>query len=531
MTNLEDNKLKVVVKESSSTVSKSTSSEDEPPSLPWVNSLATNVVVDEEKVTDRHKRRFLSLLSCCRSNHTNQVHHQQREDLTSLKKQTSIFSWNILAQHLFDGSKPWFKHVAEADPVHTWNNRWPAICEEIHLSEGDIICLQEVEYDAFEKDILPTMKDLGYDGIIQKSKSRGKNVRGYGVATFWKQDRFQLLDVSHHSRTMMTALEDHYNPNNYTVEDDDTRYNEIIAILNCHLEANPMKAVTRVRQLQKPLQELKKKFKHHHLLICGDLNSQLGQSASSTFLNHGSCPKHIPMTEWGFKLEQHQIDELDSDIDKHGYDLHSAYPMELGLNESSEYVTYVSGPEDTTVGIDQIWYHDSRLSTSERFRENIIVGLKDPFRSDEHHYQVIKHGLPSRFHPSDHLSIGCILEWNFNDNPKNLCNSPLTERISEDGCEIKDESELIQLEINELMNSCQFQSDEQRSEFEFVISPVDIVKGQKPSQEQIDAIKKRREKKKKLFNEVTDQMKRTLEKIIILSKKIAAGKVSSKASS
>ena len=161
---------------------------------------------------------------------------------------------------------------------------------------------------------------------------------------------------------MMTTLEDRFHPLSkdcdITKGSDDTSYREIIAIINCHLEANPMRAVTRVRQLQKPLQELKKKFKHHHLFICGDLNSQLGRSACSTFLNHGSCPKTIPISEWGFQLEEHQVEELHSDIKKHGYDLHSAYPVHLALIDSTEYCTYVGAPEDVTAGIDQIWYHD-----------------------------------------------------------------------------------------------------------------------------------------------------------------------------
>lgn len=514
----------------SSTASLSCSSSDvdstvlPPNTLNWVHSLATNVENDES-----HKHRFFSKLACCKSLCNNSSQQQPQNQIPG-KKQTSIFSWNILAQHLFDGSKPWFEHVPETDPVHEWNDRWPAICEEILSSESDIICLQEVEYDAFEKDILPTMRDVGYDGIIQKNNTRGKNVRGYGVATFWRQDRFQLRDVSHHSRTLMTALEDHYNPNNYVVEDD--KYNEIIAVLNCHLEANPMKAVTRVQQLQKPLKELKRKFKHHQLLICGDLNSQLGQSATSTFLNHGSCPKHIPTSEWGFALEEHIVEELHTTIDKHEYDLHSAYPMELGLQESPEYITYVSGPENATAGIDQIWYHDNRLSNNGP-RRDLIVGLKDPFNSFEHRHLVIQYGLPSRFHPSDHLSVGCILEWDLNENAMDLCqnqqetspdSSTVTSTSAEKGQDSKDHSERIRQEIENLMESCKFDSDEQRSEFEFVISPVDVVKGQKPTQDQIDAIKKRREVKKKLFSQVSDELRSAMERIIVLSKKKPSGK-------
>ena len=166
-------------------------------------------------------------------------------------------------------------------------------------------------------------------------------------------------------------------------------------------------------------------------------------------------------------------------------------------------------------------------TTNGAYNGAIVVGIKDPFRSDEHCHQVIKYGLPSQFHPSDHLSIGCILEWDFKDNPAAdlsnnqqellSCTSKIT--VSDEKKEMKDENNMIWQEIDNLMKSCQFISDKQKLDFQFVISPIDLVKGRKPTQEQIDAIRKRREVKKKIFSEVSEEVKSVMEKIVVLSKK------------
>jgi mRNA deadenylase 3'-5' endonuclease subunit Ccr4 len=505
---------------STDTSTDANSSSDNSLSLPWVQSLSTsNIPFDTSTIT-----------STSSSNISN-------------KKQTSIFSWNILAQHLFDSTQHWYKYVSPNDPVHKWSDRWPVIKDEIQSSDGDIICLQEVEFTVFDEDILPSMQSLGYDGIAQNSKSRSRG-HSYGVATFWKKDRFQLRDAMHRSRTMITTLEDIGNVQISSLSTDtntDTNINtdnnkrdannEIVAILNCHLEGNPNKSVTRVKQLQSALKTLKNKYSHHQVIICGDFNCKLGESACSTFLHHGSCPKDVPIVEWGRKLPQQQKDELVK-IKKHGYNLHSAYPMDLMTKNPSEYITFVNEPRQFSVGLDQIWYHSNNPSPSPS--SSTVVGLRHPFHSPEHRNQVIKNGLPSRFHPSDHMPIGCILEWDVSseNNYKDLCRlheEPYhlesiklllrTEKSKEDKKDRTVEDALN--EMAELFNACPFASEEHRLEAEFVISPVEGLptpRGVKPSDEQILQVKKRRTMKKKLWEEVSTDVRQMIERCIVLQK-------------
>lgn len=463
-------------------------------SLPWVNSLSTTAEKNSDNAIDS-------------TNHS-----------SIIKKQTSIFSWNILAQHLFDETQQWYQHVSPNDEiVHKWSNRWPVVKKEIQQSDSDIICLQEVEFTAFDEDILPSMNDLGYDGIMQDNKGK-KNGHGYGVATFWKKGKFTMQNVSHHSRTMLTTLEDQ----------GAAGAGEVIAVINCHLEGNPTKSVTRVRQLYKSLKEIKNKFTHHHLIVCGDFNSQMGQSACSTYLNQGSCPKHIPIVEFGRELSKDKIEELDKVIGEHEYNFRSAYPVELMANDPFEYITFVNTPGSFTAGLDQIWYHSDLHSST---LSDTVVGLKHPFHSTEHRNQVLQYGLPSKYNPSDHMPIGCILEWGIdnNNNKKDLHKSrqklqiPTSERKRGRGFEKHEniKKEDLSKEIEELLDACPFASKEHRSEFEYVISPVEGVKaGQKPPPEKIREIQQRREAKKKLWNVIEDDVRQFMERILILAKRL-----------
>ncbi len=462
-----------------------------------------------------------------------------------------MLSWNILAQHLFDSTGKWYTHVSPNDPiVHNWDKRWIAIQNEIQSSKADIICLQEVEFDAFDDDILPALQSLGYDGMMQNAKSR-KRGHGYGVATFWKSDRFQLRDVSHHSRTMLTTLED------TDTYDHDNCNNEVTAVLNCHLEGAPKKSVVRVRQLQNSLKELKQRYVHHHVIICGDFNCQLGQSPCSTYLHYGSCPKSLPIsssipyTEFGRPLTEEQISELDSDIRQHEYNFFSAYPMELVTHDPLEYITFVNQPMAFTVGLDQIWYHSENAGTGASADSTAsieVVGVRNPFHSPEHRQQILESGLPSRLHPSDHMPVGCILQWDVPTDSnliKDLrscddhvdCFLDSTSTSSDgnssgngfgggmsDSEEKKKGETLASEQIIELLAACPFTSKEQRSDFEFVISPVEGIppdKGKLPTKDQILQVQQRRKVKKKLWEDVSDDVRKILERVIVLTREVS----------
>jgi mRNA deadenylase, exonuclease subunit and related nucleases len=400
------------------------------------------------------------------------------------KRQVSILSWNILSQHLFDSTPEWYHYVSKDAPV-SWPGRLPRILDEILLWKADIICLQEVEFTAFD-DLQHVLHCEGYIGVMQSAKKRtGDNP--YGVATFCRRDKFAVKGTFHHSRTMLSLLEDHDQ--------------NIIAIVNCHLEGNPKKSATRVKQLHNILQESARTI-HHDIIICGDFNCILNDSASSAYLMK-SCSKYKDIYEWG-----RLVDRCVSDIPPHPYSFQSAYPMNILHEAPLDYVTFVSSPHRYVSGLDQIWYHDLNNSVSVR-------ALKHPFLSPDQRKHILESGLPSIHHPSDHLPIGCILEWKSDEKRENLCVYP-TDRVYNE----MDAHDLNKAASN-LLESFPFDTPEQKGEFLYIIRDINnnAHRESLSKDEEIRKLRDQRQRKKILFSEIPKEKVKDLEKIIKLLKR------------
>jgi mRNA deadenylase 3'-5' endonuclease subunit Ccr4 len=398
------------------------------------------------------------------------------------KRQVSILSWNILSQHLFDSTPEWYHYVSK-DVSLSWSDRLPRILDEILLWKADIVCLQEVEFTAFD-DLQHVLQSEGYIGIMQSAKKRTGD-HPYGVATFCRHDKFCISKSFHHSRTMLSLLEDHDQ--------------NIVAVVNCHLEGSPEKAVTRVKQLHNILHE-SSKCMHHDIILCGDFNCILNNSASSTYLQKSSC-KGEDVYEWG-----RPVNQCVSDIPPHSYNFQSAYPVNI-LNEAPlDYVTFVSNPHRYVSGLDQIWYHvlDSSIS---------VKALKHPFLSPDQRRSILESGLPSIYHPSDHLPIGCILEWQSDRRSENLCVRP-SEHIYNDMNALE-----LKKAASDLLASFSFDSPEQKAEFLYIISEVDAKGDTLSKDDQIRQLRDRRRRKKNLFSNIPKDKVTYLEKIIKLLKR------------
>lgn len=414
-----------------------------------------------------------------------------------LKRQISIVSWNTLSQYLFESTPHWYTHVPN-DGSCSWSERFPRIMDEISSLEADIICLQEVEFVAYSNDFYPSMKMLGYDGIMQSNKRKSKTT-GYGLATFWKKNKFELIHELHRSRTMATLLKE---------SAESEGQSKVLALINCHLEGNPTKSVTRVKQLQHILAEISAKYTHQNIIVCGDFNCIMNKSACSTYLEKGTC-KDEDILEWGRLVKGNTEEGQLQDIQPHLYNMHSAYPAELIEKDPMDYITFANGPGQFTSGLDQIWFHDTSDSIE-------VKALKHPFHSQEHRRLVIENGLPSIHNPSDHLPIGCVLEWkdtgteqeiDLRHKEMNFVTRNMTATEAMD-------------QAMKLLNTCSFDSEEQRADFLFVISEVpglNDMKG-KPTEYQITQIRLRREKKKELMEIVSKEQKHIMEEIAKLTK-------------
>ena len=304
---------------------------------------------------------------------------------------------------------------------------------------------------------------------------------------FWKRGRFTLEDTSHRSRTMITTLKDDV--------DDLT-----LGIINCHLEGNPIKSITRVKQIQKALSELSTKFTHHDLIICGDMNCQLGESASSAYLELGTYPKGQQIMDWGQDVDF-------SHVPSHQYNFHSVFPIDLVKTDPTKYITYVSSPYHYTVGLDQIWVHDALDAVK-------VIGLRSPFQSNEQKEHILASGLPSEFNPSDHLPVGCILEF---DRVEKIDLRTLNNQMSA-GIEGTN-TEMKAADAMNLLLQYPFESEEERREFQFVLAPVpNLPEKGKPNKNQLRLLAKKRAKRQKLLEKVTSEKRESMKKIIKLFK-------------
>jgi len=409
------------------------------------------------------------------------------------QRQVSIFSWNILAQHLFDSTQKCYEYVDPEAPVFSWKDRFPLISKEIARSKADIICLQEVEFDVFDNDLLPFMTKDGYAGLMQNDKRRGSD-HGYGLATFWKTDKFRLSDEIHRSRAMITFLE----------EKGESLDQKVLAVTNCHLQGSPSKSTTRVKQLQNILSDLRKQC-HHNLLVCGDMNCMLNHSASSTYLQFGTC-KDREILEWGRPVDN----EVLHHIKEHSYCMHSAYSVDLLEKYPMDYITFVSAPNCVTHALDQIWYHADPIDSVE------VIGLKHPFRSPQHQRDVVENGLPSKYNASDHLPIGCILQWKRGDKVDMRSRHRGYGRRKYNTKKMS-QAELVE-ESNRLLKKVVFDSPKQKEEFVFIIGHGDDIEHDKaePTKDHIKLVRKRRAMKKELLGSISSGLKQDLEEIVKL---------------
>jgi CCR4-NOT transcription complex subunit 6 len=69
----------------------------------------------------------------------------------------------------------------------SWSYRRTILMHELSEASGDLVCLQELQYDHYENYLLPFMFSLGYESIFtQKSRdSQGQYGKVDGCATFW----------------------------------------------------------------------------------------------------------------------------------------------------------------------------------------------------------------------------------------------------------------------------------------------------------------------------------------------------------
>ena len=188
----------------------------------------------------------------------------------------SVLSYNLLADYLVGRAH---SHIDAGNRL--WSSRFEKAMRELTTADADVVSLQEVQHDVFDEQLLPAMRGAGYEGIRQQPRRVSKKHR-HGVATFWRANRFDLIQCHHRSRSMTVVLQDGdakiLEAANASEEGGRGRR---LAVVNVHLEGDPSASVKRVKQLQTTLAELSGTCKsgslphlssssveHHAVVIC-----------------------------------------------------------------------------------------------------------------------------------------------------------------------------------------------------------------------------------------------------------------------
>ena len=505
------------------------------------------------------------------------------QDDSSRPSPFSLLSWNILAQSLYEphcdtmGIQP-----------HPWPKRLHQTLQILQLADSDIICLQECELHSFQYDLATALSKLGYDGIAQEDErdskpttlkeiTKHRDPRNHIVATFWKRDKFDVVGEAYVRTRSMTNV----------LRVKNSEVSPTVAVVNCHLEGNPKRFSERTHQLQHALTDLSKLMQKdsesdravldHHLnalVIAGDFNCELQSSACSAYLQRGRLGKQSglggvhgegslvippvlletneatetlhPIVEWGRALPEEQV----SDVTPHPFrrnGMTSAYPAWLGKNDAKEHFTYCSQMSKRPVpGLDQIWFSSMTMKRIALKRPVVDFLHERGHDSDlelkrfQERMKILSTGLPDPAckYPSDHLPIGCIFDWQCDPNNNQIRNLTVldTEGNIIDFLEHSSETESLEFEehkfdtpideLEYLVLSCPYDSEDQKLAVEFILSPINpplcIETRTKPTPSQLEQIKERREKKGEVLSSSSLSVRPWLKKIWKVNKQVGA---------
>ena len=475
----------------------------------------------------------------------------------------SILSWNILSQALYKNA------------LYSWEVRFKRIMELIAESSPTIVCLQEVEsYESFLDDFLPAMQALGYGGTsqghtdVREIKRRsGKLDRRHLTATFWKADHFLPVNVTDSNgmeyphmargRSLTCCLQDISNVSNNGTE---ATSGPCLSVINCHLEGHPRQYAARMTQLQHAMEDLTQRRTRgpdlNGLVIAGDFNCELQSSACSTYLRigrvgrkgglggvHGTSAIAVPpsllesdeaaevlspLLEWGQAIPNDDLEQVKPHPFRRN-SMMSAYPVQLGQRDPRLHFTYCSNPDRPVAGLDQMWHSSFTLNR---------IGLRKMFPSQKIRKRILKTGLPTSRHPSDHLPIGAVFDWNGCDVDACMVDTTGTSQACED-VGVKELSIVLDrppptpkpkspmmafAELDMLLSTCPYDTEAQREETVAIIEHVPDLPSEpkeKPSNEQLKKLAEMRNRKKLLLQNASDESRPILQRILKLSKETA----------
>eukprot|EP00128_Syssomonas_multiformis_P018138 Colp12_sorted_trinity150504_noHs@24978 len=285
-----------------------------------------------------------------------------------------------------------------------WEYRKGQILNEIVTNAADLICLQEVEGEQFEKFFLPELRRRQYDGVF-KPKSRARTMgelercRVDGCAIFYKTTRYtlvnsHLIEFSQLSTLKCEGAEDMLNrvmpKDNIAIAchlESKTSRNPVV-LANVHVHWDPEYKDVKLIQTTMLLEEIQKFMNGHRLfktplIVCGDFNS-LPNSGVYEFMSTG------------------KVGRSHSDFDSRSYGAVIARGLSHPFQLKSAYshigeLPYTNYTHDFVGSIDYIWITSNELSVT-----GLLGGV-----TDEYTKRCV--GFPNAHCPSDHIPLLCEL--------------------------------------------------------------------------------------------------------------------------
>ncbi|XP_060770188.1 protein angel homolog 2 isoform X3 [Neoarius graeffei] len=187
----------------------------------------------------------------------------------------SVMSYNILSQELLLSNPYLYKHCKPR--VLEWHHRFANLITELERHAADIMCLQEVQEDHYQKQIKPSLENLGYQ--CEYKRRTGRKLDGCMVA--FKKSRFTLFS-SHpveYFRQGIPVLDRDNVGLIVVLKPVGASGSECnVCVVNTHLLYNPRRGDIKLAQLALLLAEIGRVAQQDDgttcpVLLCGDFNS------------------------------------------------------------------------------------------------------------------------------------------------------------------------------------------------------------------------------------------------------------------
>ncbi|KAL7887847.1 hypothetical protein AOLI_G00028210 [Acnodon oligacanthus] len=187
----------------------------------------------------------------------------------------SVMSYNILSQELLLSNAYLYKHCNPR--ILDWRHRFTNLIKELEQHSADIMCLQEVQEDHYQRQIKPRLESLGYHCEYKRRTGRKPD----GCAVVFKRDRFSLLSshtVEYFRRGIPLLDRDNVGLILLLQPVEPSGSACSVCVANTHLLYNPRRGDIKLAQLAMLLAEINRVAQRADgntcpVLLCGDFNS------------------------------------------------------------------------------------------------------------------------------------------------------------------------------------------------------------------------------------------------------------------